>query len=72
MKEYTPPKLFGQRVALNMRVKPAQHRRVAERAAALGLSQADYVGALVDRDYGLPNQIDDRQNQDKDQLPLDH
>ena len=72
MTEYQQPKLQGHKVALMARVSPAQHRRVAERAAALGLSQADYVGALVDRDYGLPNLIDDRQNQDKDQLPLDH
>lgn len=71
MSEYKAPKLFGQRVALNTRVKPEQHRRVAERAIALGLSQADYIGALVDRDYGLPNVIDDRQNEQKEQLPLD-
>ena len=36
--------------------------------AALGLSQADYVGALIDRDYGLPNALDDRQN--AEELPI--
>ena len=62
MKEYEPPKMIGRRVPFSMRVLPEQHRRAFEKAAALGLSQADYIGALIDRDYGLPNAIDDRQN----------
>ena len=68
MTEYTPPKLLGKRVAFSMRVLPEQHRRAAEKAAALGLSQADHVGALIDRDHGLPNAIDDRQN--AEELPI--
>lgn len=68
MTKYTPPKLLGKRVAFSMRILPEQHRRAAEKAAALGLSQADYVGALIDRDFGLPNVLDDRQN--VEELPI--
>lgn len=67
--QYHPPKLIGQRAALNMRIQPEQHRRLWHRAKSLGLSQADYVGALIDRDLGLPNLIDDRMN--SEQLPLE-
>jgi hypothetical protein len=68
MKEYEPPKMIGRRVPFSMRVLPEQHRRAFEKAAALGLSQADYIGALIDRDHGLPNAIDDRQN--AEELPI--
>jgi hypothetical protein len=68
MKEYEPPKMIGRRVPFSMRVLPEQHRRAFDRAAALGLSQADYIGALIDRDYGLPNALDDRQ--EAEELPI--
>ena len=70
MPEYKQPKLYGQRVPFSARMGPEQHRRLFERATALGLTQADYVSALVDRDCGLPNAIDDRLDEQKKQLPL--
>lgn len=59
MADYIPPKLKGNKVPLNNLVQPAQHERAWYAAHRAGLSLADYVGALIDRDAGLPNKIDD-------------
>lgn len=56
---YATPKLDGNRVALRGRLYPDQHKRAHEAATHHGLSLSDYVGALIDRDAGLPNKIDD-------------
>lgn len=56
---YVTPKLDGNRVALRGRLFPDQHKRAHEAALSHGLSLSDYVGALIDRDAGLPNKIDD-------------
>jgi hypothetical protein len=55
---YATPKLDGNRVALRGRIYPAQHKRAHEAANSYGLSLSDYLGALIDRDNGLPNKID--------------
>lgn len=56
---YATPKLDGLRVALRGRISPAQHKLAHEAASRYGLSVSDYMGALIDRDNGLPNKIDD-------------
>lgn len=56
---YATPKLDGNRVALRGRVFPAQHARAHEAASRHGLSVSDYLGALIDRDNGLPSKLDD-------------
>lgn len=56
---YTPPKLDGNRVALRGRIFPIQHRRAHDAAHEAGLSLSDYLGALVDKDHGLPNKLDE-------------
>lgn len=58
---YATPKLDGQRVALRGRVLPDQHARASTQAARHGLSLSEYLGALIDRDSGLPNKIDQSQ-----------
>jgi hypothetical protein len=58
---YATPKLDGQRVALRGRVLPEQHARASAQAAEHGLSLSEYLGALIDRDSGLPNKIDNPQ-----------
>lgn len=55
---YATPKLDGLRVALRGRISPAQHKRAHEAAGRYGLSVSDYLGALIDRDNGLPNKLD--------------
>ena len=55
MADYIPPKLKGNKVPLNNLVQPAQHERAWHAAHSVGISLADYVGALIDRDAGLPN-----------------
>jgi len=59
MADYIPPKLKGNKVPLNNLVQPAQHKRAWNAAQRAGLSLADYVGALIDRDAGLPNKLDE-------------
>lgn len=54
---YVTPKLDGNRVALRGRLLPAQHKRAHEAAHSHGLSLSEYVGALIDRDAGLPNKL---------------
>lgn len=61
------PKLDGNRVALRGRVFPDQWKRAHEGADAHGLSLSEYLGALVDRDHGLPNKID---NSQQEALPI--
>lgn len=61
------PKLDGNRVALRGRVFPKQWRQAHAAAAAHGLSLSDYLGALIDRDAGLPNKID---NSQQEALPI--
>jgi hypothetical protein len=56
---YATPKLDGNRVALRGRIYPDQHKRAHEAAQQHGLSLSDYLGALIDRDSGLPNKLDD-------------
>lgn len=56
---YATPKLDGNRVALRGRIYPDQHKRAHEAAQEHGLSLSDYLGALIDRDNGLPNKLDD-------------
>lgn len=65
--QYTTPKLDGHRVALRGRLYPDQHKRAHEAANAHGLSLSDYVGALIDRDNGLPNKLD---NTNQESLPI--
>ncbi|WP_369021757.1 hypothetical protein [Paenarthrobacter ureafaciens] len=60
---YAMPKLDGNRVPLRGRVSPVQHKRAHEAAAMYGLSLSDYLGALIDRAEGLPNKIDNPDNQ---------
>ncbi len=60
---YVTPKLDGNRVALRGRLLPEQHKRAHEAAHAHGLSLSEYVGALIDRDAGLSNKIDDTQQE---------
>ena len=64
---YTAPKLDGHRVALRGRIYPDQHKRAHEAASQHGLSLSDYLGALIDRDNGLPNKLD---NKDQEALPI--
>lgn len=56
---YVTPKLDGNRVALRGRLLPDQHKRAHMAAYSHGLSLSEYVGALIDRDAGLPNKLDD-------------
>lgn len=65
---YVMPKLDGNRVPLRGRVFPEQHKRAHEAALRNGLSLSDYLGALVDRDAGLPNKIDDK---NQEALPME-
>ncbi|WP_343320568.1 hypothetical protein AAFM46_16885 (plasmid) [Arthrobacter sp. TMP15] len=44
---------------MNNLVQPVQHERAWYAAQRAGLSLADYVGALIDRDAGLPNKLND-------------
>ncbi len=68
MTEYRQPQLQGRKVALMARVSPDQHRAAIEAAHKAELSMAEYIGALIDRDAGRPNKLD---NKDKEQrLPL--
>lgn len=69
MSEYKQPKMYGRRVPFSMRMPPEVHRRLFDRTIVLGMTQADYIAALIDRDCGLPNAIDDREEQ-HDQLPI--
>lgn len=64
---YATPKLDGNRVALRGRIYPDQHKRAHEAADSHGLSLSDYLGALIDRDCGLPNKIDNRH---QESLPM--
>lgn len=61
------PKLDGNRVALRGRVFPDQWKRAHLAADTHGLSLSDYLGALIDRDAGLPNKID---NSQQEALPI--
>ena len=55
---YKQPKMIGRKVPFSIRLQPAQHRTIAERAYETGLSMAEYVGALVDREAGRPTALD--------------
>lgn len=55
---YSQPKMIGRKIPFSIRLQPAQHRTIAERAYETGLSMAEYVGALVDRDAGRPSALD--------------
>ncbi|WP_101853473.1 hypothetical protein [Kocuria flava] len=68
MTDYKPPKMYGNKVAVGTRFTPDQHRLAVEAAARVGLSLAEYLGALVERDAGLPNKIDDRRG--IEELPI--
>ena len=61
MTDYQQPKLQGHKVALSTRVSPDQHRAAIEASRAAGLSMAEYIGALIDRDAGRPNKLDNRE-----------
>lgn len=65
--QYATPKLDGNRVALRGRIYPDQHKRAHEAAHQHGLSLSDYLGALIDRANGLPNKLD---NADQEALPI--
>lgn len=67
MTEYQQPKLQGHKVALMARVSPAQHRTAIEASHRAGLSMAEYIGALIDRDAGRSNKLD---NREEPRLPL--
>ena len=67
MTEYQQPKLQGHKVALSTRVSPEQHRAAVEASHRTGLSMAEYIGALIDRDAGRPNKLD---NREEPRLPL--
>ena len=67
MTDYQQPKLQGHKVALSTRVSPEQHRAAIEASRVAGLSMAEYIGALIDRDAGRPNKLDDRE---EPRLPL--
>lgn len=56
--QYRAPKLDGLRIPLKLRVAPERHKHAWIRAHEIGISMADYVAALIDRDAGLPNVID--------------
>lgn len=58
--KYVTPKLDGHRVALRGRVFPEQHVRATIQAARHGLSLSDYLAALIDRDSGLPMELDNQ------------
>ena len=64
---YATPKLDGNRVALRGRVLPEQHARAHAKADEAGLSLSEYLGALIDRDCGVPNKLD---NHDQEELPI--
>jgi hypothetical protein len=68
MTEYQQPKLQGHKVALMARVSPDQHRAAIEASQQAGLSMAEYIGALIDRDAGRSNKLDN--NREEPRLPL--
>jgi predicted HicB family RNase H-like nuclease len=68
MTDYRRPQLQGKKVALMARVSPAQHRAAIEASHEAGLSMAEYIGALIDRDAGRPNKLDNKE--EEQQLPL--
>ena len=61
--QYSTPKLDGHRVALRGRIYPEQHKRAHDAAFENGLSLSDYLGALIDRDRGLPNKLDQKRQE---------
>jgi hypothetical protein len=67
MTDYQQPKLQGHKVALMARVSPDQHRAAIEASRNAGLSMAEYIGALIDRDRGKSNKLDSRE---EPRLPL--
>ncbi|MGQ1799142.1 MULTISPECIES: hypothetical protein [Kocuria] len=67
MSEYKAPKMYGRKVAFSTRFTPDQHRLAAEAAARAGLSMAEYLGALIERDAGRTNKLD---NPQEAELPL--
>lgn len=68
MSEYKQPKLEGQRVPLKVRLTPSQHRLAwTAQQRHGGMTYAEYIGALIERDAGLPNALDDKRGQE----PLD-
>ncbi|GEO92163.1 hypothetical protein KFL01_14690 [Kocuria flava] len=62
MIDYKPPKMQGNKVPFSTRLTPKQHRLAAEAAATAGLSMAEYIGALIERDAELPNKLDNRED----------
>lgn len=76
MDGYQTPKLDGNRVVLKVRVPPAIHRAVRQRADELThttrsrVSAADYVADLIARDTGLPSPLD-QPDPSQEHLPLD-
>ena len=72
MTEYKPPKQYGNKVAVGTRFTPDQHRIAMHAAKDAGLSLAEYLGALIERDAGLPNKLDNPPAPKKDELPIDH
>lgn len=71
MTEYKTPALYGSKVPFSFRMYPEEHRLAAEKAEANSISMARYIGALIRRDAGLPNELDNPKADDKDVLPLD-
>lgn len=69
--EYKTPALYGSKVPFSFRMYPEEHRLAAEKAEANNISMARYIGALIRRDAGLPNELDNSKSDEKDQLPLD-
>lgn len=67
MTEYKPPKMIGRKVPFSMRLTLDQHRLAAENASHVGLSMAEYIGALIERDSGRTNKLD---NPQETELPL--
>ena len=62
MVDYKAPKMQGRKVPFSTRLTPEQHRLAAEDAARMGLSMAEYIGALIERAAGRPNKLDNRQD----------
>ena len=69
--EYKTPALYGSKVPFSFRMYPEEHRLAAEKAEANNISMARYIGALIRRDAGLPNELDNPKSNEKNQLPLD-
>ena len=67
MTGYKSPKMQGNKVPFSTRLSPQQHRLAAETSAKTGLSMAEYIGALIERDANLPNKLDSR---DAPRLPI--